>query len=146
MMGNERGFTLVEALISLVIVATLSLISYPFIVNLYDYIRLNQAITTFQADLHYVRDFNMMPLQGEERMTLRIYHNEDRYVILIGNNVMRERTLPNRVTMPHHHSISTISFNARGNLGEGRTLRMASRLNERRIVFSVGVGGFDVRK
>lgn len=144
-MRNEYGFTLVEALISLIIVGILSLISYPFIINLYDYICLNQAIITFQADLHYVRDFNMMPLTGDQRMTLRIHHNEDRYVILIDNDMLLERSLPKRVTMPHESNISSISFNREGNLGQGRTLRVASQMNERAIVFSVGVGGFDVR-
>lgn len=145
MMRNEQGFTLVEALISLIIVAILSLVSYPFIVNLYDYICLNQAIITFQSDLHYVRDFNMMPLAGDQRMTLRIHHHEDRYVILIGNDILLERDLPNRVTMPHVDSISEISFNRQGNLGQGRTIQVVSQTNQRDVVFSVGVGGFDVR-
>ena len=142
---NEKGFTLVEALISLIIVSILSLLSYPFIINLYDYVRLNQALTTFQADLHYVRDFNMMPLAGEARMTLQIQHNEDRYVILIGNDVYLERRLPNRVTMPHSNHITNISFNQNGNLGAGRTLQVVSENNARSVVFAVGVGGFDVR-
>jgi prepilin-type N-terminal cleavage/methylation domain-containing protein len=145
MIRNERGFTLVEALISLVIVSTLSFISYPFIVNLYDYIRLNQVLITFQVDLHYVRDFNLMPLTDPQQMTLRIYHNEDRYVILIGNDILLERKLPSSVTIPHNNHISNISFNRQGNLGVGRVIRVVSRSMERRIVFSVGVGGFDVR-
>lgn len=145
MIRNEGGFTLVEALISLAIVAVLSLISYPFIVNLHDYIRLNQVVTLFQADLHYVRDFNMMPLKGEQRMTLRIYHNEDRYVILIDDHVLLERNLPGNITMPHAHHVSNLHFNRQGNLGAGRTIRVVSRSIERRVVFSVGVGGFDVR-
>lgn len=145
MMRSECGFTLVEALISLIIVSILSLVSYPFIVNLYDYICLNQAIITFQSDLHYVRDFNMMPLAGDQPMTLQIHHHEDRYVILIGNGILLERDLPNRVTMPHVDSISEISFNRQGNLGQGRTLQVVSQTNQRDVVFSVGVGGFDVR-
>lgn len=145
MMCCERGMTLVEALISLIIVSIVSMISYPFIVNLYDYILLNQAVITFQADLHYVRDFNMMPLGKDQRMTLQIHHHEDRYVILIGNDVQLERKLPNRVKMPHDDPISDISFNRQGNLGRGRTLRVASQMNERNVVFSAGVGGFDVR-
>jgi len=141
MLREQGGFTLVEALISLVIVAILSLISYPFIVNLYDYMGLNQTLTTFQADLHYVRDFNMMPLADEGRMTLRIYHSESRYVILTGDDVLIERELPNRVTMPHSSYVSNISFNRQGNLGVGRTIRVVSRMNERRVVFSVGTHG-----
>ena len=145
MIRNERGFTLIEALISLAIVSIFTLISYSFILNLYDYTRLNQILRKFQADLHYVRDFNMMPIQGEERMTLRIYHNEDRYVILVGNRVREVRDFPRNISIPHQNSVTNITFNSRGNLGMGRTLLIRSREHERRVVFSVGMGGFDVR-
>jgi len=146
MVRNERGFTLVEALISLVIVAVFTLISYPFVINLYDYFQLNRLLTTFQADLHRVRDVNMMPFQGEEQMTLRIYHQENRYVILVGSQMEASRDFPRNVTMPHQNAVSHITFNSQGNLGMGRTIVVRSREHERRVVFSVGLGGFDVRE
>jgi len=146
MVKNERGFTLIEALVSLVIVSIFTLVSFPFVVNLYDYIRLNQALTMIQADLHYVRDFNMMPLQDDQRMTLRIYHDQDRYVILANQEVRLERDLPQNVSMPSQNTVTNITFNARGNLGMGRTILITSSQHERRLVFSVGVGGFDVRR
>jgi len=146
MVRNERGFTLIEALISLVIVAVFAFISYPFVISLYDYFQLNQMLTTFQADLHLVRDVNMMPLQGEESMTLRIYHQENRYVVLVGNQMQASRDFPRNVTMPHQNIVSNITFNSQGNLGMGRTIVVRSREHERRVVFSVGVGGFDVRE
>ena len=142
---NEYAFTLIEALISLIIVGILSLFIYPFIINLYDYIALNRTITIFQSDLHYVRDFNMMSLDDSDRMVLRIYHDENRYVILISDVIYRERDLPNRITMPHDNAISNISFNHLGNLGMGRTFVVSSRYHERRVVFSIGIGGFEVR-
>ena len=145
MVRNERGFTLVEALISLIILGIISLTSFNFVLNLHDYIRLNNVLAIFQADLHYARDFNMMQLDGNERMVVRIYHQEDRYVVLVGNEVRNERELPNHITIPHQNNISNISFNERGNLGAGRTFVFASRYHERRVVFSVGAGGFDVR-
>ena len=145
MMKNERGFTLLEAIISLVIVGVLSLVSYSFIVNLYDYIQLNRVVTVFQSDLHYARDFNMMPFDNEEQMMLRIYHQEDRYVLMVDNEVRIERKLPRNISFPHINTVSNISFNQRGNLGAGRTILLSGRSHEKRIVFSVGVGGFDVR-
>ena len=146
MVKDERGFTLIEALISLIIVTIFTLVSYPFVISLYDYFQLNQVLTTLQADLHRVRDFNMMPLQEEEQMTLRIYHQENRYVILVGNQVQELRHFPGNVTMPHQNAISNITFNSQGNLGMGRTMIVRSREHERRVVFSVGMGGFDVRE
>ena len=146
MIRNEKGFTLIEALISLVIVSMMSLVSFTFVLNLHDYIRLNQVLAVFQADLHHARDFNMMQLDGSERMVVRIYHNENRYVVLIGNVVYREREFPDHVSVSHQNDISNISFNERGNLGVGRTFVFSSRYHERRVVFSVGAGGFDVRR
>ena len=145
MVKDERGFTLIEALISLAILGIVSLTSFNFVINLHDYIRLNNALAVFQADLHYARDFNMMSLNNSERMVIRIYHNEDRYVVLIGDTVFNERELPINISIPHQNNISNISFNNHGNLGAGRTLVFSSRYHERRVVFSVGAGGFDVR-
>ena len=145
MIRDEKGFTLIEALISLVIASIVSLASFTFVLNLTDYIRLNQVLATFQADLHHARDFNMMQLDGLERMIIRIHHDENRYVILIGNDIQNERVLPTHISIPHQNSISNISFNERGNLGVGRTFVFSSRYHERRVVFSVGAGGFDVR-
>ena len=145
MVRDEKGFTLIEALISLFILSIISLLSFTFVVNLHDYIRLNHVLTIFQADLHHMRDFNMMPLNGDERMVIRIYHHEDRYVVLVGNVIYHERQLPNNVSIVNQHATSSISFNERGNLGAGRTFVFSSRYHERRVVFSVGAGGFDVR-
>jgi len=145
MVKNEKGFTLIEALISLVILSIVSLVSFTFVLNLNDYIRLNNVLSVFQADLHYARDFNMMQLGASTRMTIRIYHNENRYVILVDNAVWNERELPNNISIPHQNTVSNISFNERGNLGTGRTFIFSSRYHESRVVFSVGAGGFDVR-
>lgn len=145
MIRNEDGFTLIEALISLVILSMVSLVSFTFILNLHDYIRLNRVLSVFQADLHYARDFNMMQLDGDAQMVIRIYHHENRYVILMGDVVQNERKLPNPISIPHQNTISNIRFNERGNLGVGRTFVFLSRYYERSVVFSVGAGGFDVR-
>ena len=145
MLKGTRGFTLIEALISLAILSIISLVSFNFVLNLHDYIRLNRVLSVFQADLHHTRDFNMMQLNDSERMNIRIYHHENRYVILIGNIIQNERNFPNNISIPYQNAISNISFNERGNLGAGRTLVFSSRYHERRVVFSVGAGGFDVR-
>jgi len=145
MIRNEKGFTLIEAIISLAILSIVTLVSFRFVLNLHDYIRLNQTLTTFQADLHHARDINMMPLSVGGRMTIRIYHNEDRYVILLESEIIHQRNLPSGVSIPNQAAVTNISFNERGNLGAGRTLVFTSRYHERRVVFSVGAGGFDVR-
>ena len=145
MLRSERGFTLIEALVSLLILSIVSLISFNFVLNLHDYIQLNHVLTVFQADLHHARDFNMIQLNDAERMVIRIYHQENRYVILVGDVMQDERQLPDQIVIPHQNVTSHISFNERGNLGVGRTFIFSSRYHERSVVFSVGAGGFDVR-
>jgi len=143
---RECGFTLVEALIALGITGILALGSFPFIVGLYDYVQLNQALTVFQSDLHGMRDFNMTLAGTKGRMSMRIYHDEDRYVVLVGGDLYRERKLPSRIRIVGNAPTSTISFNEAGNLGAGRTIVISGSEHERRVVFSIGIGGFDVRR
>ena len=66
MILNQKGFTLIEALLALLITGTLSLISFPPLVKLYDGIKLNQAIALLQSDLNYIRQANMMPFHKTE--------------------------------------------------------------------------------
>ena len=144
---RECGFTLVEALISLGITGILALGSFPFIVGLYDYIQLNQALTVFQTDLHYMRDFNMTSAATRGRMSIRIYHDEDRYIVLVGDEFYRERELPSRISTSAStdDSMSTIWFNNEGNIDQGRTIVVSGSEHEREVVFSIGIGGFDIR-
>ena len=55
MILNQKGFTLIEALLALLITGTLSLISFPPLVKLYDGIKLNQAIALLQSDLTFAK-------------------------------------------------------------------------------------------
>lgn len=145
MFRNDKGFTLIETLISLAIVATLSIASFPFVVQLFDYMQLNQVITVLQSDLHYLRDMNMMQLDDAPLRYIRIYHDEQRYVLIRGEEIEFERFFPSTIQIPHSQPISIIRFNSAGNLGQGRTLQIESNHHQRQFVFSVGMGGFDVR-
>ena len=146
MRKNEKGFTLIEGVISLLIVAIIALPSFNFIVRTYDYFQLTRFLSTFQANLHRVRDFNMIPPNQGDRLALRIHHLEDRYDILLNQQVIESHTFPQNVTMPHRLGVTNLSFNESGNLGAGMTLQVLSRYHQRHVVFSVGMGGFDVRQ
>jgi len=145
MKRNEKGFTLIEAVITLIILSLSVSLSFRFIIPLYDYMQLNSALSVFSADLHLARDSNMMQQTEEGRLIIRIYHEENRYTLTQNQTLLLERQLPTGVQILHANPISTISFNERGNLGQGRTLTFLSQHHERRVVFSVGAGGFDVR-
>ena len=142
---TNRGFTLTEVLIALAITGFLTLTTFPFLLRLYDYLKLNQALMVLEADLHYVRNFNMVPRENE-RMTLRIFHEENRYVLLVGDVVQDERVLPRNISILGANPTTNIRFNEAGNLGMGRTLHVESNYYSRRVVFAVGIGGFEIRK
>jgi len=143
---NEKGFTLIEALLCLVILGIFTTLSVDFVLRLTDYIRLNSALSVFQDDLHYSRVFNMLRSSESGRMSIRILHENNRYEILVNDVVQKERELPRGIRIPSANQVSTLSFNERGNLGQGRTLVFASNYRQRQVVFSIGVGGFDVRE
>ena len=89
--NHQKGFTLIEALLAITITGMIYLISMPPLIKLYDYMKLNQAISTFQSDLYFVRESNML----SNPLTLRIYHKQNYYVILQnGTKIILNRQLP----------------------------------------------------
>ena len=145
MILNQKGFTLIEALLALLITGTLSLISFPPLVKRYDGIKRKQAIALRQSDLNDIRQANMMPFQGGT-YTLRIYHKENKYALRQNGTNQQLRTLPQGISFP---SVSTtltdLSFNNLGHIGGGQTLLIKSKYQEKKIVFSIGTGGIDIR-
>ena len=112
------------------------------IIKLYDYMKLNQAISTFQSDLYFVRESNML----SNPLTLRIYHKQNYYVILQnGTKIILNRQLPTGVTIPANLNMTDIRFNNLGHTTSGRTLTMQSEQFKKNIVFSIGIGGIDIR-
>ena len=99
MIRQQKGFTLVEALLALLITGVLFLLSFPPFLKLYDHIKLNQAIALLQSDLNYIRQANMMPLQGGA-YTLRIYHKQNSYVLRQGGVDLQTRVFPTGVFIP----------------------------------------------
>lgn len=145
MIRQQKGFTLVEALLALLITGVLFLLSFPPFLKLYDYIKLNQAIALLQSDLNYIRQANMMPLQGGA-YTLRIYHKQNSYVLRQGGVDLQTRVFPTGVFIPSVSTTSTdLSFNNLGHITRGLTLTIKSKYYEKKIVFSIGTGGIDIR-
>ncbi|MDE5977192.1 MAG: type II secretion system GspH family protein [Turicibacter sp.] len=145
--NNQKAFTLIEALIALSITGIIYLISVPAVMNIYDYLKLNQATALFQSDLHYIREHNMMPFQNNS-LSLRIYHKENYYVILKNNKTITlTRQLPIGVNFGAVSTSTTdLTFNKLGHISNGTTLTIQSGAFKKNIVFSIGTGGIDIRE
>ena len=117
----------------------------PTFIKLYDYIKLNQAISMLQSDLHYVRENNMLPLQGST-LSLRIYHKQNYYLILQnGSKTKLKRELPQSVSIPANVNMTDITFNNLGHVASGKTFIIQSEYFKKNLVFSIGTGGIDIR-
>jgi len=143
-MTNQKGFTLTEALISLVITGLLTSFSLPTLSRLYDEFQLNQALSVLQSDLHRVRDYNMVPLQSGLRKEVVIDHDHDFYTLVLGSEVVAKRRLPDRVNI-QGSGTSRISFTSSGNISRSGSFTVSSRYLTKRVVFSIGIGGVDIR-
>lgn len=145
MRSNQKAFTLIEALIALVITGMIYLLFAPTFIKLYDCIKLNQAISMLQSDLHYVRENNMLPLQGST-LSLRIYHKQNYYLILQnGSKTKLKRELPQGVSIPANVNMTDITFNNLGHVASGKTFIIQSEYFKKNLVFSIGTGGIDIR-
>lgn len=140
----EQGFTLTEALISLMITSLLTSFSLPSLARFYDEFNLNQALSVLQADLNRVRDFNMVPLQNGLAKAVVINHDDNTYELVLGTDPIAKRHLPPRV---HIEGAGTtrITFTSSGNISRAGSLVVSSRYQQKRMVFSIGIGGIDIR-
>lgn len=147
MQKNQKGFTLVESLISLSISGILILATSPSLLKLYDYINLNQTLSTIQADLAYIRQNNMMVKSSEQPMNLKIYRAKGYYDLIStdGSIFYARRTLPPGINVIGSSNIITITFNPLGHVEKGQTLTVKSHHFQKSIVFSIGAGGVDIR-
>ena len=70
----------------------------------------------------------------------------DYYVILQnGTKIILNRQLPTGITIPANLNMTDIRFNNLGHTTSGRTLTMQSEQFKKNIVFSIGIGGIDIR-
>lgn len=140
---NQSGFTLVEGLIALMMTGLLLSFSFPSLERIYDYTKVNRAMTVLQGDLHYVRDYNMVQGRNGSK-NLLIHADGGGYDLMKGEAVQRTRYFPLGVTMPGRGG-TRFSFNPRGNTTRSGTFRVQGHYHSRDLVFSLGSGGFDVR-
>lgn len=146
-LNNSKGFTLIEALISIWITGSLILVSSFSLLRLYDYINLNQSLAVLQDDLAYVRQYNMLPHQTNNRMILQIYHDKGYYNLVKGNQAEAfiHRPLPPRVKIESAYPVSDILFNSLGHISKGQSFIVKTPSFSKEIVFSIGMGGIDIR-
>ena len=133
MMRNERGFTLIEMLLVLMIFSSITIIAVSFS---YRYIKINQyeqAIEQLKLTLHVAQ------LTAQQEKTFV-------YVYIIGSNVFsniefKEYNLnwemPEGMSVYFHSNTNVIRFNSNGNISE--IGRLEIKTPEKTIKYSVNM-------
>jgi type IV fimbrial biogenesis protein FimT len=128
---NDRGFTFIELLIGVMIVAVLSVVSMPHLTNFLRSFRLNGATRIVWGDLHKARQ-----LAIKEGRTISVNFTGTSYTFVRGTaQVVFQRDLTSSypgVTVSIQNN--TISFGSSGTAGGGgRTVEVQSPLGTKRF-------------
>ena len=144
-LNRHKGFTLIEVMISLAILSLSLLIIYPMCQKSLETFEFNRVLSTFRDDISLVRQHNM--LTPKTPWQLKIDATATRYEIKasVGNQLILSRTLPKGFHFSTGNRVHIITFNTSGNINRAHTLPVLGPNQQANIVFSVGLGGMDIR-
>lgn len=133
----EVGFTLIEQLISLMVLTIIIMLVVPIAFNRMNDINEQQFLKVLSNDILYIQN---MAINYPETYT-RIWFRENDYVIVGGylGNVLTRRTIPDNWKITRH-SLGEISFNKAGTIRQPGSLRIETPTNTYKVVFPLGKG------
>src|SRR5699024_6272268 len=136
MVRIENGFTLVELLFTLSVIAIIASLSVPLLFSSIEKHSENQFLTLFEQDV-----FSIQNQSFGTNEYIRLIFRQDYYVIIHGNrqdeNVIRN--YPDHLTVSHNNS-NIISFNNNGTIMNPGTISMTSKHMNKELVFPFGKG------
>lgn len=133
-MEKRNGFTLIEVLLSLVIMMIILLVISPFSTDIVEKKREEQFIEMLQADILLIQNLSM-----QTRKSTVIYFEEGKYVILVGNSTFRTREFPKEWKITDD-GIRPLSFTPGGIIRRPGSLRIKMTHSYVKIVFPLGKG------
>lgn len=141
---SQLGFSLIEMMIVLLIIATISAVAYPS----YDRFRKNREteyfIRTFQKDI-----VHMQQRAVNEYRTYNLSIDNEKHKYEVRGNGSKEpikRDFPKHIWFESHSMILSVQFNQNGNISRAGTLYIHSANASYKMVFQLGKGKFYVAK
>lgn len=139
-MLNNRGYTLIEMTIVLMIIAVVSSITFGNMKSTYDTVKRNEFIYQFQEDLYYAQQ---RAISHHLSTSVVILINSKEYVIRQGGVVILRRKFDNNITFtPVSLALNDISFLNDGNASRSGTLLIKIDGHSYRLVLLLGMGRF----
>ncbi|MED1863490.1 competence type IV pilus minor pilin ComGD [Fictibacillus nanhaiensis] len=141
---SQLGFSLIEVMIVLLIIATIGAVSYPS----YDSFRKNREteyfIRTFQKDIVHMQQRAV----NENRIYNLSIDNENHMYEMRGNGSKEpvKKNIPPHIWFESFSMLLSVQFNQNGNISRAGTLYIHSANTSYKMVFQLGKGKFYVAK
>ncbi|ANC77845.1 competence type IV pilus minor pilin ComGD [Fictibacillus phosphorivorans] len=141
---RQSGFSLIEMMIVLLIIATISAVAYPS----YDRFRKNREteyfIRTFQKDI-----VHMQQKAVNENRIYNLSIDNEKHIYEVRGNGSKEpvkKNFPKHIWFESYSMLLSVQFNQNGNISRAGTLYIHSATASYKMVFQLGKGKFYVAK
>ncbi|MGH8000959.1 MAG: GspH/FimT family pseudopilin, partial [Brasilonema sp.] len=136
---NEQGFTLIEAIVTTVIVGILAAITAPNFWQMYKQFEVNQAFNQLQSAL---QEAQRQAAKKSQTCTVTVDTSNKRITGSSGC-LLETRNLPSSVSIAYSGSSSVdFSFTFRGHTSTGRTIVLydSNKNNKKCLAIAAGIG------
>ena len=136
---NDLGFTILEMLIVLFLVMTLTAIVSKFSLKLAESKELERFFTQIQLDIQYIQTYSM---NQRQYIAMKFESSTKRYVIQkdVYSNLY-ERPFPKGVEfLPSESSLYTVVYNYNGNILSAGTIAFQTPQGKKKVIITLGRG------
>lgn len=131
---KEEGFTLLEVMIVLSVMAMLLWLSIPTVHTLYVKTEEKKLIETMQYDILYVQS---QAIGSVEEIRITLYKNS--YTIVDKGGKVMERNLPAGFEIDRR-TLENISFTETGSIRKAGTIKITTPISTYKLIFPPGKG------
>jgi competence protein ComGD len=141
---NQRGFSIIEIVIVLFLIGTISAIAYPKLDSFIKNRETEYFIRIFQKDIIHMQQKAIT----ENRIYSLVIDNDKHTYEIRGNGLNQpvKRYFPEHIRFESYSMLLSVQFNQSGNISRAGTLFIHSANATYKMVFQIGKGKFYVAK
>ncbi|WP_449536962.1 competence type IV pilus minor pilin ComGD [Ferdinandcohnia sp. Marseille-Q9671] len=142
---DEKGFTLIEALLVLSVVIIISSISLLQLRPLHESKKIDHFLEQLQNDIFYAQQY---AISHSETTQLYFNASQSYYRVNTGisNEVVLFRKIDTSITVQYTTLGTTLVFTKSGNIQRAGEIRFRSKGDTYKVTFQIGKGRFYVQK
>ncbi|MEG0260321.1 MAG: competence type IV pilus minor pilin ComGD [Lysinibacillus sp.] len=137
-MKNEKGFTLIEMLLVLFVVMSLTGIVMKLTIKTAEDKEMERFLTQLQLDIQYIQ---IDAMQRDTSLFIKFEEVPESYVVKKDfKTVLYRRLLPKNVTFARTSTLKTIHFTPTGNVRQFGSLIFITPKGNKRVTINIGKG------